>query len=448
MADENEKPTLDPQPRRRVPPPTIDLEATDVSPPNPDAAAGAAASAPSDDAPSGAPSPPPEPRPRERAAKAAPPRSGPPRWTAGLAAGAVGAVLALVVVGAAWFLLGGGPDGTAEMNARLARAEGQLATLPPQPGGADAKTLADLTRRIGELETARATPATSAAPSGTAPSDAALADLDRRLDAATAAARAAQQRADAAAQTAAKAATDAKSAAEKADAAPAAQPRADAADRADLDALAARVAGLESANRSLADQLAKAQANIEAKIASQSVAATAVASAAAAAPAEARDAVAALALELAVARGAPYARELAAVDPADARTRDALSPFAATGVPSAPALAHELATLIPAARAAVTPASNADLLDRLGVHVRPIGTPAGDTPTEVLARLETAAAHADLAAARADAAKLPDAARAALDPWSKRAAAREAALTAAAALVGKALDAMHGAPTR
>src|SRR5690348_7455816 len=32
MADENDKPGLDPQPRRRVPPPTIDLEASDVSP--------------------------------------------------------------------------------------------------------------------------------------------------------------------------------------------------------------------------------------------------------------------------------------------------------------------------------------------------------------------------------------------------------------------------------
>jgi len=85
------------------------------------------------------------------------------------------------------------------------------------------------------------------------------------------------------------------------------------------------------------------------------------------------------------------------------------------------------------------------------VHVRPIGAPAGDAPPEIQARLETAAGQGDLAAARADAAKLPDAARAVLDPWSKRVAAREAALAAASTLVARALDALHapqGAPTR
>jgi len=432
MADENDKPTLDPQPRRRAPPPTIDLEATDVSPtdsapnaapdsaPDTDASSGSAAS----DAPSAS-----EPRPRETK----PPRPARTRSRGSVLAGAVGAALALAVAGGAWYWLGGTPDGTAEMNARLARAEAQLAARPAQP--ADPKELDDLARRVGALESApAAAPAASAAPP---PDTAALADLARRLDAVAASARAAQEHADAAKSLAEKAAADAARPAAPSDAAP-------SADRADLDALAARVGKLESADQALADRLAKAQTDLDAKIVAQSVAATAAAAA--------RDAIAALALALAVERGAPYAHELAALDPADPQARAALAPFATTGVPSAFALARELAALVPAARAAAAPpASDASLLDRLGVRVRPIGTPPGDAPPEVLARLETAAGQGDLAAARADAAKLPDAARAALDPWSRRVAAREAALGAASALVAGALDALHappGAPTR
>jgi hypothetical protein len=452
MADENDKPTLDPQPRRRVPPPTIDLEATDVSPP--DAARNTAPDTdpPSGPAPSGSAASDAGVSAGEPGAKSAEPRPRetkvPPDWAAGtgssarasVLAGAVGAALALAVAGGAWFWLGGGPDGTAEMNARLARAEAQLAAQTQPSAAADPKALADLTRRVAALESARA-----AAPADALPQDnAALADLARRLDAVAASARAAQEHADAAKTLAEKAAADAARPAAPSDAAPPAE-------RADLDALGARVGKLEGADKALADRLAKAQTDLDAKIASQSVAATAAAATAAAAPAAVRDATAALALELAVERGAPYAHELAAVDPADPHAREALQPFAATGVPSAYALSRELAALLPAARAAVQPTSDAGLLDRLGVHVRPIGTPAGDAPPEVLARLETAAGQGDLAAARADAAKLPDAARAALDPWSKRAAAREAAVGAAAALVAKALDALHGpqgAPTR
>ena len=49
-------------------------------------------------------------------------------------------------------------------------------------------------------------------------------------------------------------------------------------------------------------------------------------------------------------------------------------------------------------------------------------------------------ARADIAGAVADAAKLPAAVRAPLEPWLKRAAAREAALAAAAALAAQSLD--------
>ena len=46
------------------------------------------------------------------------------------------------------------------------------------------------------------------------------------------------------------------------------------------------------------------------------------------------------------------------------------------------------------------------------VRISPVNAPPGDTPSDVLARIEVAAAHADIAAALADIGKLPQAARA------------------------------------
>src|SRR5262249_15253599 len=218
---------------------------------------------------------------------------------------------------------------------------------------------------------------------------------------------------------------------------PSAQPDADRdAERAALDALAARVATLESSTKALGERIARG---------SEATAGSA------------RNAVAALALELAVERGGAYARELAAIDRA---TRDALARFAATGVPAAAALGRELAALMPAARkAAEEPAHDGGMIDRLRsnaqrlVRVRPIGEPPGDDPAAVLARIDTAAARSDLGAALKEAEKLPAPARAPPEPWIKRAQARDAALAAATGLVDRALDASRrsaaqGTPTR
>src|SRR5262249_44435053 len=156
-------------------------------------------------------------------------------------------------------------------------------------------------------------------------------------------------------------------------------------------------------------------------------------------PASTRGAVVALALNTAVERGVPYARELAAIDPASAgqATVDALKPFADTGVPSAAMLARELAAVMPEAlKAADVPHTGGGFLGRLQpnaerlVRTRPIAQEPqpGDEPAAVLSRVEAKTAHGDVAGALAEAAKLPAAARAPLDPWIKRAGAREAAL--------------------
>ena len=65
------------------------------------------------------------------------------------------------------------------------------------------------------------------------------------------------------------------------------------------------------------------------------------------------------------------------------------------------------------------------------VKVTPVDAPPGDDASAVLARLEVEAAHADIAGALADLAKLPEATRAPAQGFIAKARAREAALAAA-----------------
>jgi len=64
----------------------------------------------------------------------------------------------------------------------------------------------------------------------------------------------------------------------------------------------------------------------------------------------------------------------------------------------------------------------------------------GDEPAAVLSRVQAKTARGDIAGAVAEAAKLPATVRAPLEPWIKRAEAREAAVAAAAALAAQSLD--------
>jgi hypothetical protein len=438
MENDKGKPAgaVDPR-RRRVPPPTIDLEATDVSPPSDPDHAAASDPAPSDSPPGEAAaveSPPAEftaasaapadrradSPPDEPPAAAVPPStpSG-PAWfvpnRSQAAAGALGAVLALIVAAGFWALLGPGGDQPGDVDARLARMEAQLGALShAAPPPADTKALDDLNGRLGRIESTLADR---------------LADLSRRGDDTMASARLARERADTAAKSLADVAQQlAQLNAERA--------RAPAVERSDLDALATRLAGLEAATKGIGEQLGRITN--------------------AAAAGNTRQAVLAIALNTAVERGAPYGRELAAIDPAHAgsATLAALRPFADTGVPSPAVLARELAAVMPAAlKAADVPPPGGGFLDRLQanaerlVRIRPADQQQqGDEPSAILARLDAKAARGDLAGALAEAAKLPASVRAPLEPWIKRAEAREAAVAAAAALASRSLDVIRRPP--
>ncbi len=405
----------DSTPRRR--PPTIDLTATEVDAEKPAAAQDpsqepaqepakepAAADAPSDGSS------------RQQTGEPAPGRPRSPITTAvaGIAAGAI----AVVAIGAGlWFggyvppgLLPASPSAQppnnaaiAEISARLNKIEGAIATQqqqkpvsPPQPDPA-------LVSRLAAAEAATKSLSDS------------LAALTRRVDDVAAAAQ------DALAQ--------AKSASTAADAAKsAAQP--DVA-RSDLDALAARIAPLESTVKTLADDIKHETATADDRAA--------------------RLTIATEALRAAAERGAPYQAELAAVKSlgADQSATAPLEAFAASGVPGAAPLARELANLVPALQQAAEPAtSNSSFLGRLENNARrlvvitPVDAPPGDDPASVVTRIDVDAAHADIAAALADIAKLPDAAKPLAAAWVEKAQARDAAIAASRKLAADALAAL------
>ena len=80
------------------------------------------------------------------------------------------------------------------------------------------------------------------------------------------------------------------------------------------------------------------------------------------------------------------------------------------------------------------------------MRVRPIDQPAGDDPTAALARVEFKAAHADVAGALADLAKLSPAARAPAQAWIARTEARGKAVEASRRFAADAVAALKSAP--
>jgi hypothetical protein len=248
-----------------------------------------------------------------------------------------------------------------------------------------------------------------------------LAALARRVDEVAGAAQTALAQAKAAADAAEAAKNTAKSTA---------QPEVA---RGDLDALAGRIAALEAAVKAVSETAAQNASSADDRVA--------------------RLIVATEALRANVERGAPFQAELAAAKAlgATAGATAPLEPFAATGVPSAAALAHDLAALLPALQQAAAPAAGAgdnSFLGRLEanakqlVRVTPVDAPPGDNPASVVARIGVDATHADVAGAIADIAKLPDAAAAPAAAWMQKAKAREAAIAAARHLAATALAAL------
>jgi hypothetical protein len=165
MADENRP---DPQNmRRRRPPTVIDLPATEV--PSESAAPEASVSPPSDLAqPTSSETPPPPPEP-PRAEPEPPPGRHPsfaflPEQLSWPHAGAAIAGLAggLIVVLLLWFggIFSGGREPAVDLSPRLAALEKQLSGLSarPAPASVDPKAIEDIAARLARLETAQAAP--------------------------------------------------------------------------------------------------------------------------------------------------------------------------------------------------------------------------------------------------------------------------------------------------
>jgi hypothetical protein len=269
-----------------------------------------------------------------------------------------------------------------------------------------------------------------------------LAAINRRLDEIAVAAKSAREHADAAT-AAAQSATDnanaataaAKSATEHADSAAQAAKGATqgSVQQSDLDALAARIAALEKSISTLSTATTSQATSADDRAA--------------------RAAIAAEALRAVVERGASYQAELAAVKSfgADQSAIAALEPFAASGIPTDAELAHELAQVLPSLQPQSGTAqshSGGGFLSRLEdnaknlVRITPIDAPPGDDPSSVLARLNVDAAHADIAAALTDIAKLPQSAKSHVDAWVQKANARNAAVAASRRIAADALAAL------
>lgn len=415
-------------------PPTIELAATEVS-----SAAEPAAAADTD---SGGQSE------QQAAASSEQPASAPSRRFTSYVAGALVGAVVMAGVAAALWLAGVIPSREAAPVTTAASptapaanspagpprsspppAAGSAQSPPPSPAAAQSNSATpELTARLDKiertLEAQRTDPAIGNRIAELATQTKSLSDnlaaLTRRVDEAAATSQSAGKQAD----TALNAAEAAKSASEAAGR--------DQLRRDDIEPLAARIVALESAVKGLA-------------------AATAPLAASGANDRSARLTIAAEALRAAVESGAPYQSELNAVRSlgVNQNATAALEPFAASGVPSAAALARELAALVPALQDALEPQTGeATFIDRLKnnaqklVRITPLNAPAANDPQAVVDRITLDAAHADIAAARADLGALPDRAKPLAEAWSKKAATRDAALAASRKIAADALAAL------
>lgn len=388
-------------------PPTIELKATEV----PDPAAAAIRGAPGDGAP------PPNSGTTETSAP-----SGRGSRAASHALSAIVGAVVMAAIGAGLWFAGALPlRAPAGSNGAVSTASTEAPAPTIGPG---------LSGRLDKIEQAiKAQPNQQALTDRVTAAEAqskalrdSLAALNRRLDEVAGTSDAAAKQA-AAAQSTAQAA---KTASDNANQASQANVQ-----KSDLDALANRVAALESTVKGLADAAGRlvASGNDQA----------------------ARLTVAAEALRAAVERGTPYQPELTAVQALGVQ-KDAtapLEPFAASGVPSAAALAQELGKLVPALQRAVEPPSDhSTFLGRLEANARqlvqitPVQAPAGDAPTAVVARIEEDATRSDISAAQANIAELPNAAKPIVADWLEKATARQAALEASRHIAADALAAL------
>ena len=399
MADdrpEEHGPLPDPDRPRRAPP-TIDLEATEVSTEAPKAGGEA------QHEPEPASEPTPEEAPAEQVSEAEPPARPTSRpispWVIAPFSGAVAAAL---VIGVGWLL-------------------GWPAVQPAGPL-LNASAIDDLTTRVASLESK------VSKPPATDPAAAARMDaLEKTLSAL----RGELTTTRAQGEKLAAAVNEAKVA-----------PR-DGAPAPDLSGINARLAKIESAVQAQNAEIAKQGSKI------------ADARTADAKPADdvpLRRLVAAALLDVLVRVGDPFSAALDAAKPL-APNPDALNPldqFAAKGVPSAAKLSSELLTLVPKLSPAAQQenvTSGTGIVERLQagaaklVRIERTDTSGSDRGA-VVARITAAALRNDLAEARRQLNTLPPADRAAAQAWLDKADARDAALAASRQFAADAMTAL------
>jgi hypothetical protein len=473
--------------RRRRQPPTIDVQAVEM-PITDDASAEPAAEA-------AASSPPPTARSRTQ-------------WLPILAAGTLGAGLAVLAGGVAWVAFAPLDDrSTDELRARLARLESQAQTAAqasaaqiaaatvPDMGKVNAAKIDELAARLAKLETASA----ATAPENGRTDIGKIEELSARISRLEAAppppaTDPAKAEADAAA------IKDLSARLTRVEASIAAIPPPTVPDptlanrlaaiEAEIKPIAEHVAELDRQNadnatsvqetRERAEAVAKAMADVnradadqdklhqsaKADIASLNARLDAVETLAralrdqvaeAAAPKAdepLRFAVVAAGLRFALERGEPFTAELAAAKAVgiDPTMLAGIAPFAATGVPNTQDLFRELTGLVPEMLKVSAPAAqDGNYLDRLQAHaerlvrIRPAGDRPGDDPATVIGRIDRDMARRDLVGVLAELDKLPAPAPAIAEPWRKKALARQAATAASAQLVAASF-ARLGAP--
>lgn len=217
-------------------------------------------------------------------------------------------------------------------------------------------------------------------------------------------------------------------------------PAAAPAPQVDLAPLKRRIAAIAAQIQPLAAAIAASKANVSANAAN-------VRKAVAASNAAALVVVSQSLID-AIDRGAPFASEVAAAQAlgADPDQIAALRPVAPTGASTAAALAESFAPLAAPILTGAKSKQPRGLLERLErdasslVRVRPVGAPRGDNPTALIAQIEDALGHGDVAAALSAWNQLPATAKKVTGDWASAARARLKADTAAHALLADAIQ--------
>jgi hypothetical protein len=370
-------------------PPTIDLKATDVSE-APKAEAKEAEQAAADPAP-------------EATGPAEPPPKPISPWAIAPISGAVAASL---VIGVGWML-------------------GWPAVQAPAPAPQlNAAAIDDLTARIAGLESKASKPATAVA-------DPAAAARLEGIEKSVAALRGELAATRAQADKLASAVNDIKT-----------QPRGDGSTPAsiDLSPITDRLAQIERA--------AKTQ---ETEIAAVKSAAEKAADTKPADDAALRRVVASSLLDVAVRHGDPFPAQLAAAKSLapNADALKALDTFAASGVPSAPALCRELVAIVPklAPPAPDAEITGSGIVDRLKAGATKLvrierADATGTDRASIVARVTAAALRNDLAESRRELNTLSPADRSAAQQWLDKADARDAALAASRKFAAESMTAL------